>query len=298
MSSQEDHTKDYTDEIKSFIIGKAKERNQINGSALGWAIRKEFPVDIKARYGSLRRFIDRYCAEEIKWIGKSGDNDLYTLKSNTESFGPPDNATTSPSRTEESVNSFWKVFNNPKVKEGLILNTSTGDLGIGNDNEPLPEQFIQVEKVTSEEYRRIAFDFLPKLADSKRSEFRQVLSIDDFWPNWSLLVRKYRRQGVFREWLKWRDDKVCEIFQNRLKGQVSEPICEQALRNLRDSLQKAPKPTRSKPSTDRSLDKRDGDLRRIIHAAIDKMSDEELRLIRLPVGIVADLLNQETHNKG
>lgn len=304
MSIPEDQSRDYTDEIRNFIIDRAKERNHITGSALGFEISQKFPVDIKATYGGIKTFITTYCSEELEWIGKEGGrkdgNDIVALRSSPGLAERPEPATATPSHEYESRNSYWRVFTNPKIKERLILNKFTGDLEIrGDGQEILPEPLMLVEKVTSEEYRQMARAFLPQIEDdTAKSEFIQALSFVDFWPSWSALMSKYR-SGIFKAWLTWRDAKVYEIFQERLKAHdVPELITSKSLTTLKESLHWKPSRT-SQPKPPRVYtNDTNSELREIVHAAIDKMSDTELKLIWLALGVVSDLIKQDTRNKG
>ncbi|MDT5061713.1 MAG: hypothetical protein QOH63_2172 [Acidobacteriota bacterium] len=290
MSTQES-------QIKNLITTMAAERGEIAGSILGSLMRKEFGVDMKNEYGGLKRFIRERCAGEVEWVRKKGGDDIFKHVSNLQPAREIESVKEGADYRDERFESPWKVFNNPKIKKGLLLDTTTGQLNVRNDGEPVPENFIPIEKVTQGEHRQMAEDFLAELDESKREEFRQALAFENFWFHWSVLLRRYRNDGVQKKWLKWSDTKIFDLFESRLRlAALPDNIIDNAINILKHSLEQLVRPRQSYDSTSRRLETNDP-LRNIIHLVIDGMSEEELRRIWLPIGLLADALKQ-TNRKG
>jgi hypothetical protein len=248
---------------------------------------------MKAEYGGLKRFIREHCTDEVKFVRKHGGDDIFSHISNlapaTEIESPKEDSTFKEGRNE----SYWKAFSNPNIKKGLLLDSSNGHLIIANNNDLIPETFIRIEKVTQDEYRQMAKDFLEGLDDSKKSEFQQAFSFDDFWPYWSTLLRKYRSDGILKDWLKWRDDNVQNLFEKRLLAtKMPSNVIDNAIHELKHSLEKQIKPKRPHDSIHKQPESINESLRSVIHEVIDRMSEEELRRIWLPVGLLSDVVKK------
>jgi hypothetical protein len=280
------------DEIKDIIIHKLRESKEVAGSDLGYSITQKFPeINMKAKYGGLKRFITEYCFDEVIWLRKRGADDIYSRAINTslKKIEPPEEFV---QVAQDSLESFWRAFSNPNTVYTVVLNKITGELSLKKNDEPVREPFIRVEKVSREEYRQIAWDFLPQLDEAQRIEFRQSLSLDDFWPHWSALINKYKKEGVLDTWLQWRTERIRTIFENRLKlADVTSTVTEQAVNQLTQPPKKRPLSHQARATRDDIEKNIDEDqLRKIIHTAIDKLSLEELRRIWLPLGIITDIL--------
>lgn len=283
-------------QIINLIIAKAKERTEIAGSVIGYAITRDFGVNMKSEYGGLKRFIRQHCAGEVEWVRKRGGDDIFSHVSNLDLAREISHDKEVSNYKEQRFENPWKVFNNPKIQRALLLNTTNGQLHVANTGEPIPENFILVEKITREENGQIARDFLAELDEDKRNEFSHVLSafsIDDFWPHWSALLRKYRSDGILKRWLKWNDAKVRDLFESRLrKAQLPDNVVNEAVNTLKHSLEALVKPKPPYEPIERKRESINASLRDAIHAVIDRMSEEQLRLISLPIGLLSDELNR------
>jgi len=279
------------DQIKSIISEQAKHSSQITGSVIGLKIRREFPeLDMKRTYGGLRKFIEEYCANEVSWVRKNGGDDIYkhiSRLSEATNIEPTSNSST----TEQSnPPDYWKAFSNPNTKEVVVLDINGGQLSLGTADSTLREFQISINKISRDEYKEMAWRFLPQVAEPLKNDFRQVLSLDDFWPHWSALMWKYKHQGIFDEWVKWRNREILSIFETRLRlAEISSDIVAKAIAHLRQRSKKV-SPLTSTRTTSATRHLPVSQLRKLIHEAVEKMGDEELRRIWLPLGTLADAL--------
>jgi hypothetical protein len=277
-------------QLKDLIIEKFKEKEEIPGSVIGLQIRRAFPdTDMKRLYGGLKRFIQEYCGDEIVWLRKNGGDDVYGHVA-TEGKEARTSKSSAPQKSEFQ-DSVWTVFSNPNLERQILLNKETGELIVREPGDSLSEPFVVIEKITREEYREMAWQFLPKLTEPQKNDFRQALSLDNFWPHWSAVLWRHKTDGIFDQWLKWRADQIVNLFEARLaRAQIPDNLSSVAVRELK---RKPPKPSSLREPRHigvKNTRDSEGRLRLLVHNAIDRMGEEELRRIWLPLGTLADLL--------
>lgn len=284
------------DEIKGFIVECLKGTGKIMGSTLGSRLRSKFPdIDLK-EYGGLKRFIENNCKDEVVTVRGRGRLDAYTHVSHT----PP--GVTSESQRDllqipqGESESIWRVFSNPNLPLEVLVNSKTGRPMISSDGESVSESFINIDKISREEYRDMAWEFLPVVNESRQAELRKALDLEDFWPRWAKLVNKNRADGTFERWREWRKEHIIRLFENRLKlANLPDHIIRKASTAFKESQEYVHRMKQPKPTGGGELTKHNSgahSLRDVVHSAIDRMSEDELRRISLPAGIVVDIISK------
>ncbi len=103
------------------------------------------------------------------------------------------------------------------------------------------------------------------------------------------MTRTWEGGKYLKPWLAFRFDAICELFRQRLGSLgVADKIVDTCLERLKRSKSAdRPVPTANKqirtPSQNPSAPLRD-----IARAALEALSEEELRRIWLPLGVIAD----------
>jgi hypothetical protein len=275
-------------EIRDVVLDQAKKGSSVLGSNLGYALRKKLPeLDLKSKYGSLRQFIERHCGDEIVWVGKRGADNVYARVG----ANSLDNNTSESSAGE----TLWKAFSNPIVELHVILNRNTGDVSVTSSATVPSGEYLPLQKVSKDEYRLMCEQFLPRVSDLEiEAQLKNALAQNDFWPAWSNVVNRYRYKGVFSEWLDFRREHILEILKSRLKAlNLSEPANERILNSFRQKRHlTSAAPLRRNEVLKPDRRPRAG-IRRVIGDAITSLSDEDLRRIWLPAGVLIDALRRD-----
>jgi hypothetical protein len=282
------------------------------GSYLGTQIKKNFPtVDLKLA-GGLKRFIRQYCQDEVVWVEKKGGDDVYVHVSKLdELLRLRPNAAPLDAITVENP---WRIFTSPASRRVLLVQSSTGDLA-GHSGIGEAPGWAHVPKLTVEDHRLIARDFLGSVEVNDRSELEKILQLQEFWQPWLHVIRTGFGGRYSTPWWNFRNQRILETFRERLVALQLPPVVVEAaiqhlsqarhsssfLKNRVPSLSAIPPRATDQPlprspiqpaqtalvSTQRATI----DLRQLIHAAIEKLDEEQLREIRLPLGAIADGLN-------
>jgi hypothetical protein len=270
-------------------------RRQATGATLGAAIRASYPdVDLKLAYGGLRHFISTYCSESVVRTPTDGGDDVYSLIDGAESTP-------------------WDAFNNPSIAAQLAVHASTGELHVVESETPLPDGCVAVGKLTREDYRDMASRFLEFLPQDARPQFEEALTHDNFWPRWTSVLRHHSSEPVYRDWGSWRLTEITRLFTQRLvDAELSPDVITAATTNLTQSRDKtllarrqsAPSSQAEGRKPDNRMPSRLGEqkdrwtrtdgpsLHDLVHTVIDRMTEDEVRRLWLPVGVVIDAVNQ------
>lgn len=285
-------------DIKSLIIALVREKDTIDSVNLGKELRREFPdLNLKS-FGGLNRFVTKYCAKEIesKPLGK---HFIYSLR-------PDLNAEDVDNGLARSQDSVWKILSSPDGPSLLIINPVTGEVTIHQDSEVIPEG-IRIQPLSAEDYRIMMLEFIARCEEATRVEVASLLGSDDFLHTVPEYFRNHPEQS--NEWLDWRDQKTFEFLRGNLQDSgMSEDAIELSLDVFQKSKAESETPrfTTDQPREDddypshresgfhniRYSGNNNSSLRRLIHNVVNRMDEEEMRRMWLPVGLVYDSLRR------
>ncbi|HEU4711319.1 MAG TPA: hypothetical protein VFS76_07120 [Pyrinomonadaceae bacterium] len=280
------------EEVAKLLIQAVKVQSPATGADLGPLVKQHHPTfDLKNEYGGLHKFINRYCREEIAFLGKRGLDNVYAHRNSEHKSSLSYNS----SGSHNSNVDAWRAFTNPKIHLIPLVDIRSGDIDVALPSQPeLKEGWIPIEKISAEEYRLMAQDFVATLPSSEaKNQLQDALTIQDFWPTWSLMVNRHRVGGIFDQWVAFRIAQIREIFTERLSQlNLSEAVFNKALHSFRASRgqvarQKPPQESYKKESAGpRSTP----GVRNVILQAVSDLTDEDLRRIWLPAGVLIDAL--------
>ena len=301
-------------ELREFIVQQCRQSPELLGSRLGNLIQEHFrgqsgEIDaaayIKNHFGGLKQFIAEECKDEVVLIRKSGSDNVYAHISNVDApMGIVGNS-------HSNKTSPWRAFSNPNLAVDIIVSPETGEIQVWDFESQPPDSFLRVGKLTREDYREMARDFLPRISQPEvRVQLSDVLKADEFWSQWSLILNSHKNDGVYTSWIRWRNGEIVTRFRAALvSASLPHNIVEMAVRSLEESHVKVPpresskfmyprKPVLPEASRDTSSsiqrnNNRQEDIWALMHSAIDRMSEDELRQIRLPVGVILDVIKEK-----
>lgn len=273
------------DQLVQFVTAYLQTNPQVLGAKLGFAITRAFPeVNLKAQYGGLRPFLERYCSQHVTWTGKRGLDDCYAPASASPESTPR------PARDDTNL---WQAFTNPEAAVGIAVNPTAGTVVVADPKELAPG-FLVLAKMTREDHRKIASEFLPQIDSENRAQFQSSLSSGSFWPQWTSLIASTQLGRYRGQWLAFRFQRICDILRERLNQiGIQEPRTTFFLDLIKDSKRKtsiSSTPSRIGKPLSQSQDHAEAIsiLRHLAHAAIDGMPEEELRQLRIPLGAIID----------
>jgi hypothetical protein len=303
------------EQMKVALLDRFPKDTPILGSALGSILIPFIAPNRFSGIGGLKAFVSKYLHDTVVWVGRTSDipgDDKYQI------IG---------SRDWVDVNSlspgiFWSAFSNPYVPGRFSL-SSTKDI-LCFCSEPttqIPTDWQEVSKVTEDDYRELARDFIASLDSTLTTEASNIVSKPGFNASWIQFLKSKGGLNSLRKWEKKRIDHILVKFRKSLEDAdcaektVSE--LESMLVNSRDLSQKRADIARTSSSSRRPyldpltfqntkpLDyarynrseipgssNEDAEFRDLMHKAIDRMSLDELRALRVPIGIILDLVRK------
>ena len=287
------------EQIAKLVIDETKRHPWILGSQLGFSIKSKFPdVRLKEKFGGLHSFVEKHCAGEVMFVGKHGLDDIYRHAS----VSAADNAKSDLADTSipAAKPTFWSMFTDPRSAGKLWLKRSSAELEVAIESPNPVEDWLELRRLGTDDYREIAKHFLERVESEDREHFALILQTDEFWNSWSSAIRTMHAGRYQKTWVEFRREAICEAFRTRVKDSgLDENAVAQATAHFESSrhpprsatvslalssrLQGLASTFSPRPVTN-SL------LRSTAAMVIAQMSEEELRGLWLPLGLVTDAL--------
>ncbi|CAG2144863.1 hypothetical protein [Cupriavidus plantarum] len=196
---------------------------------------------------------------------------------------------------------LWKSFVALSPSRKLVFDTSIGEIGTVLVTAQQPAECVEIRPVQFEEHREMCERFVAKLGSEHRDTADLAAVVENFdeqsYPLWLKALRT-SRPPLDKEWGKFRQDSVLKLFHERLIAfQVSEDrIAQLKVQLERDRGQAQANATGVPPATAISNEPslsakelRERRARELLHAAVDKMSYEQIQKLEVPFGVLLDL---------
>jgi hypothetical protein len=280
------------DQIVEVILRRATFSPRVVGAQLGNSVRQAFPsLNIKLEYGGLQSFIKQHCQGKLFWVGKNGPDDVYTT---VQPATPETNLNTS----EQISAPFWQAFANPERNFIPVINLASGSFASVPNGQTPPAGFVEVKKLTEDEHRTFAKEFLLFVDHQDRAILGPIVSKNNFWPEWSERITVQAFGRYRSKWLTYRFHRIL----NSLEARLSElGISEQMRLGILEKVKESKDPRRNAERAEAAnravssvamsqISGNLSELRQLAHKAIDSMGEDELRRLWVPLGAVGDVL--------
>lgn len=269
-------------EIAMAVKSIVAEAGPLPGSRLAGMVKERFPewnpADFEVR--NLREFISAHVSEVVV-AGRSGMDVIYASGAMTV-------IPTDPSLAVQDDVDFWRVWVSPNSPYRLSVDRTTAALhalrrgvSAGSDELVLDPPGIDI-------HRSVAQEFLPGLPIDLQARLKAVLDAgsSQWWQSW---VSELRASDRLLSWNTFRHEKFEKQMSDRLRAEGME---QATIDRVLETVQRRPAAARPGARRISALKERDdrGELRRIVAESIQRMSVAELRELRLPIGIVLDVL--------
>jgi hypothetical protein len=261
----------------------------ILGSILGLQIKTHFPDFDPAAYGcrNLRHFLQLHLSQ-IEETGRRGQDVEYALKPAGSTVQPSPvydaaeapKAGTTVAPTPPIRHDLWKTFVSPSGAYQMYVDPNQHNFQILRRGETAPlAPWVKVSPCPEEVHIDIAREFLQHVSDPEhRRELESVLGSGIWWVEF---LRITRLRGLDKDWVKFRRLRLSQELERTLSA-IGVPFSAAAEAWPRATLR-----------TPMRMPLPDEQMRSALQRAVGRLSQEELRRIWLPVGIVID----ELHNR-
>lgn len=267
-------------EVESAIKDLVGAAGRIHGSRLSSLLKERVPSWSPAAFDvrSLREFVTTH-VPGVAVVDRSGMDVVYALVGT---------GATEPSGTqpEPAQVDLWRVWVSPNSPYILVLDRENQALRTVPRGGPVGPSEVRLEPPTEAIHREVAKEFLATLPPALHPKLLAALESPTahWWQGW---VRELRGTGHLDSWNGFRRG----LFELHLAARLRDANLDDtavvgALGRIRDSKHLAPMRIRSAGRSGPHQD----DLHRVVFEAVQRLSIAELRELRLPVGIVLDVL--------
>lgn len=274
-------------EISNTIRDLVAAAGQVPGSRLSAALKERAsgwaPADFGVR--SLREFVAVH-VPGVRVVGRSGMDVLYGLAGSEPTPSPSLNV----DQTLYSEPDFWRIWVSPNSPFALVVNRSGDEItAVRRGDSSAPAGHVFLDPPGIDVHRSVASDFLETTEDDLKTRLAAALekSTDGWWQAW---LRELRGSAHLGNWNMFRRSAFEDRLRERLRAaELGNREIEHVITAIRDRhLAVALRRRRTSPAVQAV-----GDvdvLRRVVIDAVQRMSNTELRDLRLPIGIVLDVL--------
>jgi hypothetical protein len=227
---------------------------------------------------SLRDFIAQH-VQGVQITGRSGMDVVYASGTLSTRVGA------SPAIEAEP----WRIWVSPNSPYVLAVNAENGGVvGLPRSSET-PDGHKRLEPAPSAEHRSIAAAFAEQTVAAVKERLAEVATLPDgpWWQRWQ---NEVRAAGLLRDWNAFRH----ENLRSKLHGRLAElgvdaSVVDRAFTTICGSTAVGRRPL-SQTRAPLSHSGESTFARAIALQVIGRMSDQDIRELRLPLGLVLDAL--------
>jgi hypothetical protein len=175
----------------------------------------------------------------------------------------------------------WKAYANPGHPFSIAVNGETGEIETVPDSSTPSAPWVVIPKPSTEVHHGIATDFVSTLPFEAQPVFRRALTDPRWYVHFSGLAKQ---QGVAPQWAAFRRTRLIEAFNTSLR-ELGVSISPRALRGRGASSDVS---LRVADRTFNRAQQDEASFRELMQRVVAELPIGELRLLKLPVGVVFD----------
>jgi hypothetical protein len=272
-------------ELAAAIQEIVASEGQIRGSHLAQAVRNRFPgwrpTDSGTR--NLRDFVVSQVPGVCE-LGRSGMDVIY----GPSGAEPPVQIAPPP---PGSPTDLWRVWVSPNSPLVLAVDRAAGTAQAVPRRSPAEPTQCLLEPPSATEHRKIAQEFLSRVPAPLQEQLSTIVeSATATW--WQAWLNRLRGTEHLAPWNEFRRARLESSLRQRLaEASIAADTADNIVKLVRESHAAAP--TRGEWRLARTVipeDESGQSIRRVVALAVQRMSTAELRELRLPLGIVLDVL--------
>jgi hypothetical protein len=249
-------------------------------------------VGIHAGPGALTKFAEIHLPSVIRRIGNQGGDILYQMVGRDRQLGE-----------EIGHPPVWKTFVSPSSHYHLVIQVAENCMVARATAALNDSKEIEIDKATVTEHDQIRSEFMDSIPEQDATAISDLVGESCHFAEWIIAVKNHSSETV-KKWGLFRREHLLALFNKRIDAlDIEEPLRDRLMAQIKASLRatldkKDAKPyvqpvmgfgTRKvfeSPLANTMVD----EARILAHAAIGVMGYDELRSIRLPLGVILDSL--------
>ena len=270
-------------DISAFILDAVRDR-PIQGSQLAQLIRAQYPDWSAEVCGArnLRDYVERL-VDGAGVVGRSGMDVVYGITS-------PGGASTDsmPAETPATEVNLWRIWVSPNSPYALSIDKASGVVSqVNRSAAAMQEGALRLEPAPFKIHEAVARDFAARIHDERDISLPSTGGPDGWWFDWQKALKGL---GLDASWHEHRSSSLETALETALAELgLSDEAKEMAFARIVEdrSIRRRSAASHASERTGSRTD-----LEAIALAAIPKMSSSDLRELKIPLGIVLDVLAQ------
>jgi len=244
--------------------------------------------------GALSQFVQSFLSDILDRIGNQGGDLLYRVDGRDAGQVP------------DELPNLWKNFVSPSSPRHLIVDRISNRLISRATAASVGDNEVEIPKATDDELNHIRADFEASLPPPDAAELAKNVAPGAPFAEWIAALRQCLPEAV-RKWGVYRRDRLHDLFERRVAElDLPEQLKAKVLFQIRASQHAAVERQRESklvstatPRTDRVASIRDThdnaveEARSLTHCAVNLLSYDELRALKLPLGVVLDAFRSQ-----
>lgn len=294
------HIKNSLGSIRAAL--KARPDGAITGAQLHALIQSVAPelnireiVGIPTGPGALTKFIQEYLSDVVERIGTHGGDPLYGIIGHHH-----------PAGGSREVSSIWRTFVSPASYQKIAYDYEDKTLKLLEGDLIAQGNFLEIPKASVGEHDRLRLEFIENLDPGEALEVKAVIEPDSEFQEWIGALRT-EFPSLYRAWGNFRKRKLLDLFLGRadiaeLDDTERQNLVEQ-IKASHFAAYESPKEQKLPAAPSLSLKRTSqtksyqtfgelGQARALAHRAVDLMAHDDLRAIKLPLGLVLDAMQK------
>jgi hypothetical protein len=285
----------------SLLSTAAKHGPDILGAELGQVVKRAVaPKTIKS-LGGLKSLVGSELSGIVAYVDSLISDTLYRVIVSDQG-----SVYTSHSLALEFDAGVWDGFSNPNVNNFVGFDTKSSRIIVAAPSESYGPEVKPLKKMTADEYRLLAQEYANEQGNQElKAELLEVIQLPAFYPKWFAALQRYRRIASVNYPKTW-EIKRTGLVMSRLQQELehaglnadrafalANEVCSRSSRNSYKATPLYAPVWQTKPPIDNagplaSASKDLHDLRELMHRAIDQMSLDDLKEIRVPAGLLLE----------
>jgi hypothetical protein len=279
-------------------VEEAGREHGLLGSHAGQVVRSLGFAPAAHGYGSLRQFMEKR-VPELKIIQTRTGSDLRWGLAEWASLEAPAGNTPAPKVTNVAADaphsSFWRSWVSPNSRFAVVIDDA-GTVSLRLKTAAATPGETLLPPVSAEQHRTIARDFIvsTKLPNEVLDDLKRLLessSSNTWWMHWSTYLKSATPEAS-RAWLQYRNTALESVLN---AGVDSLPLPANISASVKQAIIRSRTAARRQHG-DIASRRRPPDgvvsatLRATVQQVVARMTEDQLRALSLPVGLVLDTL--------
>lgn len=251
-------------------------------------------VGIPTGPGALTKFIQDHLSDSLQRIGNHGGDVLYGIVGHQQ-----------PAHGLQDTSSIWRTFVSPRSQFKIAYDREEKRLKLVDDEQLQEDGLVELPKASLDEHDELRQEFVDQLEPAQAESVNETVRPDTDFTTWIATLRT-EFPSIYRAWGTFRKRRLLDLFVDRasaagLEGDDHQNLLQQikasqfaaydTAKQLKFQGEIRPDPKRSQSTRYEKPRSEVEEARALVHLAVDLMAHDDLRAIKLPLGVVLDAIH-------